>query len=620
MEEVIEFVNRAVERPYDIPLNVAVWIAFKPMIKIYLSIGVGFLLVKCKVLSPELSKGLSRLVLLVFMPCLIFNNIVSQIKDTDIKLFGVVVFSGFIYYVIGLGWGLITYMVTPVPRAWIGGLILCCTINNCSDLPLAYVQTIGESPFLPESAAAQGVSYSVLIVIIFVIFTFNLGGTRLVEWDFTRDEPRPEDPTIPPLSYQACKRLIRRWTGHETEADRKVENEVKEEKKKDKELIEEHKAEQSHGELGTDSNDNNRLDTEAQRGRASTDHSKRSSDHDILPYNEDTCKQSSDNYNAFNGDIRPGDSAVSEQGIEDASKLNADNKSLTQSMRSRVMHERPYGSTDVYYSRMYTSDPEENGKEFADAPSRLDYMDDDAPSGFQNLQRQISRTESTKTPKNKKPNGIQRAWKSFKRGWFRIKAKNKVNTYICNFCEDIFLPQMMALIAGITVCMIPWVRRVFVKGQDISNFNDAPDANPPLDFLMDFLSFFAGAQVPLGLMLLGGTMGSLKIGKTVPGFWKTLIMICIFKLALLPIIACAWIHRIREIGWLSKSDAMTPIVLAVASGTPSATVQIYLTLAWIDPTKESPVLNSLAIALMAQYLFLPITMTFLVTYVVMHYV
>lgn len=619
MEELVELTNRAVERPYDIPLNVAVWIAFKPMIKIYISIGTGFFLVKYKVLTPELSKGLSRLVLLVFMPCLIFNNIVAQIKDTDIKLFGVVVFSGFIYYVVGLGWGILTYMVTPVPRAWIGGLILCCMINNCSDLPLAYVQTIGESPFLPASAAARGVSYSVLIVIIFVIFTFNLDGTRLVEWDFTRDDPRPEDPTIPPFSYENCKRLVRRWTGHETEADRKYENEIKEEKLKDKELTDHEKDEKfndEHKGTSTDSSERNK-DPEEQSHNSTN----RSSDPGVTPYNEDTYMSQIDSELApeeGSGTI-PSSEAVLRQDI-DNTQNDRDDFSRA-STRMRAQNERPYGSTDVYYSRRY-SEHNENNNDFSDARSRLSSMDEDAPVGFQNLQKHMSRTGSVSSSKSKskKPNVFQKGWRSFKRGWFRFKGKHKVNEYICNFCEDIFLPQMMALIAGITVCMIPWVRRVFVKGQNIKHFHDAPDKNPPLDFLMEFLSFFAGAQVPLGLMLLGGTMGSLKIGKTVPGFWKTLVMITIFKLAILPIIACGWIHRIREIGWLSKDDAMTPIVLAVASGTPSATVQIYLTIAWIDPTKESPVLNSLAIALMAQYVFLPISMTFLVTYVVMHWV
>lgn len=588
MDELVEqFISRTVDRPYDIPFNVAVWIAFKPMLKIYLSIGAGFIFAKMNILTPELSKGISRLILVLFLPSLIFNNIVSEIKDTDAQLLGVIVFTGFIYYLIGLGWGFIIRGVSPIPRAWFGGLLLCCMINNCSDLPLAYIQTIGDSPLLPARVAPKGVSYCVLFTIVFTIFTFNLGGTRLVAWDATRVDPKREEPTVPYVSWESAKTVFKKW---EKRFNPKSPSKVTKESAGNEMSLS--SSESKGKKLG---------DLEAQEDSAAF------SDHEQhVPYNEADHR----NYLA---------------------------RTVTGHSIARAQSERPFGSTEVYYARTVESEMANEG--FEDARSTFT-INSEGPVAFQNMARRLSRTSNSaanntaaqidnpsdseslpadlnKSAQKKQSNTI---WQRFKRSWAAMKSKNGVFEYIGNFCEDLFLPQMIALISGIFVAFMPWVRRVFVTGQNIKGFRDAPDHMPPLSFIMEFFSFFAAAQVPLGLMLLGGTIASLKVGKFVPGFWKSLALIVVFKLAILPIIGCAWIHRLRYAQWIDRNDPTVPIVLAAASGTPSATVQIYLTLAWIDPTKESVELNCLALALMFQYAFLPITMTFLMTYVVMHFV
>lgn len=586
MEELVEQLIPRADRPYDIPFNMVVWIAFKPMLKIYLSIGTGFFLTKMGILTPEISKGISRLILLILLPSLIFNNIVSQIKDTDARLLGVIVFSGFIYYVIGLGWGFIIRGLTPIPRAWFGGLLLCCMINNCSDLPLAYIQTIGDSPLLPAEVASKGVSYCVLFTIVFTIFTFNLGGTRLIQWDAARVDPKREEPTVPFVSWQSAKALF--------------------------------KIEQNRFSLSSE------YCSETVQKRPSISSSRFGGKQRGDPEARDDSVPSSDheNYVLYNG----------------ANHLSSLTQTATEDSPAREQSGQPWGSTDVRYAR--AAESAMDNEDFIDARSTFTVASEGMVA-FESMARRTSRSSdpndnNTAAEQNcdlaneeslsailckkeqvKQPTSpLQR----FKRRWAAFKSKNGVTKYICNFCEDLFLPQMLALLSSLFVAMMPWVRRVFVTGQDIKGFHDAPDQMPPLSFIMEFLSFFAGAQVPLGLMLLGGTIASLKFGKFVPGFWMTLAMIVVFKLVILPIIGCAWIHRLRTAQWIDKNDPTIPIVLAVTSGTPSATVQIFLTLAWVDPTKESVELNCLALALMFQYALLPITMTFLMIYVVMYFV
>lgn len=687
------------ERKYDVPLNVAIWMSFKPIIKVYLSIGTGFILSKRKILTPELQKGISRLVMLVLLPCLIFNNLVSQIKDTDIKLLGVIVFSGFIFYTVGFLWGLVIRMITPIPRAWFGGLLLCCMINNSSDLPLAYVQAVGGSPLFPSGMAERGISYCVLFLIVFILFSFNLGGTRLIAWDAHRNvnDPRKNEPTVPPLSWSGVKKICKHMRLHFKEMLHGDFSSLKS-KKHDKQQPEEDLAPSYVTAKSSESDEYiNKIESAppippSADGANNTQNVHGAND-PLDPYGPSNANQSQ---------AQPGESRLSLPGpsnnMRSSSPSDMSHESTRDYRDEEAMHGTPADPAGAHLQRSMTDNseirfpgPQNDHHRWVNHPddgshslkrstsrksafsmlSRRSKAGSDTsipsltpderrrlslsrfsthsnPADFRNVdtaanaQRHLEEMKAIELEKEKEnndndnedkksskstqsvqkpPTALQKRWARFKVKWFRFKSKNLVTTYLCNAIEDIFLPQMLSLIAGIIVCMIPWVRRVFVTGQNIKGFRDAPDGAPPLDFFMQFLSFFSAAQVPLGLMLLGATIAQLQLKALVPGFWKTLILIVVFKLCLLPIIACGWITRMRKIGWLDMDDTMTPIVLAIVSGTPSATIQIYLTIAFMDnPNEESVEMNCLAVALLAQYALLPITLTFVGTFTIMHFV
>lgn len=652
------------DRKYDVPLNVAIWMSFKPIIKVYLSIGMGFILSKRKILTPELQKGISRLVMLILLPCLIFNNLVSQIKDTDIKLLGVIVFSGFIFYSVGFLWGLVIRMISPIPRAWFGGLLLCCMINNSSDLPLAYVQAVGGSPLFPSGMADRGISYCVLFLIIFILFSFNLGGTRLIAWDAHRNanDPRKNEPTVPPISWSGIKAFCKHMRLHfkemihgdfsslkskkpeenvqppaEIEDEDRAPSYVTANSSESNEYIQKIQSappippsaqlppgpSNATGSLGSDLSEERTReyrDEEAMHGTPAD------------PVGEPLRKSLTDNSEIrFPGpqkdqhhwvNLPPQDGGEVERTTSRRSVFSV------LSRRSRAPSDTSIPSLTVNerrrlsLSRFSTHSNPADFRNIDTAANAHQHLEEMKSLNNEKLDENDDETNSKLDQSvQKPPSRFQQRWARFKVKWFKFKSKNMATTYICNAIEDIFLPQMLTLIAGITVCMIPWVRRVFVTGQNIKGFHDAPDGAPPLDFFMEFLSFFSAAQVPLGLMLLGATIAQLRLKALVPGFWKTLILIVVFKLCLLPIIACGWITRMRNIGWLDKDDTMTPIVLAIVSGTPSATIQIYLTIAFMeDPNEESVEMNCLAVALLVQYALLPITLTFVGTFTIMHFV
>ena len=91
-------------------------------------------------------------------------------------------------------------------------------------------------------------------------------------------------------------------------------------------------------------------------------------------------------------------------------------------------------------------------------------------------------------------------------------------------------------------------------------------------------------------------------------------LLSLFKLVILPIIGIAFVSELQRINWIASDDPMAVIVLIVTSGTPSATVQIYLTTMLSDPEQEELAMNCLALSLIVQYLFVPITLTIAMTY------
>lgn len=543
----------------------------KPLVKIYGTIGAGYLAAHKGILTPESGKAISWMVLYFFMPALIFYNIVSNIKDTDIEMLGVLCLSGAIYYVLGLLYGLAVYFVSPIPRGWLGGLLLCCMINNASDMPIAYVQTIGGSALMPSDSSDLGSAYAVLFSLMFNIITFNLGGTRLVEWDFSRVDPYRSEPTKPALSWGACKDFWRHHVGKSESANER------EDESKDQAPVE-------SGDVESEACSSTVATSSVGSGLAQS----------------------------FFG-----------RTVSRASESVALPENISNTLRNDRRLRR-YSTAQSFISSMAGAGGIAIGEEDSDVDlpdlenqtqvGGQDQGQDQGQDSATTTQAPIQLVKSSAT----KPR-MQRFRHSWIKRWKRFERKNYATMYIAHFIHDISAPQMLALIFGITVAMIPWVKRCFSNQQTIGGFRDPPDGLPPLDFLMVFLDFFAGAQIPLGLIMVGATIQQLKIGRLVPGFKRTAIIVALFKLAVLPIIACGWIVALRKLGWIAKDDPLAAVVLAVDAATPSATVQVYVTALHSDPNGEQLELNSFGYCLIVQYIFLPISLTIVVAFVLKHF-
>jgi predicted permease len=201
-----------------------------------------------------------------------------------------------------------------------------------------------------------------------------------------------------------------------------------------------------------------------------------------------------------------------------------------------------------------------------------------------------------------------------RRPWY----KSKIFVLLWYFIKDLRRPQSLALIVSMTVTMVPPLRRLFyiepTAPQDQYGIPEAPDGLPVLDFVIDFTSFIGNACVPLGLSMLGATIARLEVKQLPKGFWKSILLMSVLKLVVLPIIALAWVIKLQQIGWLSRKDDMAVFVMIVTSAVPTATSQLYITAMYTPPGDEHVEMDCLAAYLICQYSMLLFSMTVLVTY------
>lgn len=182
----------------------SIYVAVKPLIKIYLNGALGFLLAKVNVFDVRTCQRISTLIINFLVPALIFSNVIRSLYGGLIKQIGILVLTAFMFQAIGLAGAALIWYLTPNPRNWLGGVLIAGTFSNCSDIPIAYITTLARGPFLPDSAGNQGTAYSVIFMSVFVFSLFNLGGVRLLERDF---KYRPNDPN----RHQVSSPLLAQW-------------------------------------------------------------------------------------------------------------------------------------------------------------------------------------------------------------------------------------------------------------------------------------------------------------------------------------------------------------------------------------------------------------------------
>ncbi|CCF60252.1 hypothetical protein KAFR_0J01880 [Kazachstania africana CBS 2517] len=566
----------------SVTLGQAIWVSVKPIIKIFLIIGTGYGLSKMNVLTAEATRTISDVILIVLLPCLAFNKIVDNIEDSDIKDVGIICLSSALIFVTG---GFFAYLVRrfmPVPKKWYGGIIAGGIFPNISDLPIAYLQSMDTGLIFTEDEGDKGVANVIIFLAMFLLCVFNLGGFRLIEHDFNYNDAenatRPSEEEIPiensndssSNSLDLEKRFTDPLASLPPPQPAKVSN-------------------------------------QSITSRSNT----LSPSNSFISSANAPSVRSDEDYERQMG-VSSAITSVHPQPIAytsgyDIAKKNTNNSSLSRIStyhsidlrggQAQGLHDiiKEYSNVDQFGNSRRNSIVSDDGSEVnvEKKSTRLTKMlTSDAT---------VSKQDIKESGKSFLPENIQ---------------KFPLTSLLIFFLKNCLRPASIAVILSLTIAFIPWVKALFVVTSDGPNIKEAPDNEPALSFIMDFTSYVGAASVPFGLMLLGATLGKLKIGKLYPGFWKSAVVLVVLRQCVMPIFGVLWCDRLVKAGWCNwEDDRMLLFVIAINWGLPTMTTLIYFTASYTPEDCLEPVqMECVSFFLVLQYPLLVVSLPFLVTY------
>ncbi|SCV05357.1 LANO_0H05710g1_1 [Lachancea nothofagi CBS 11611] len=604
----------------SIGLGAAIYAAVKPVLKIYLIIFVGFLLAKYNLATVETSRGVSNMVVNAILPCLTFNKIVGNISAKDIKEVGVLVLTAFLIFVTGGACAYLTKVVTKSPRQWYWGLLFAGTFPNISDLPIAYVQSMSNGSIFTSDQVDRGVAYCCIFLCTQSFLMMNFGMFRLVGLDF-REAKKDEEQQLDNSESNSTEEE-RKTAKTQKSSSKSWRRSRSSDSDKAKMSMSHHKNEAGSSQsLSSDALSNENCSNEqcenphhfvAPFETTSSLSSTSEYGTDILPPIESRGSRLSRGYDQF---VAPTSATESLHKVSStrsrSSKLstNVDGKRRgrprrqSQSMND-VINEYSVASR-IKSGEMDLTRPlsltQEVGEE--NAFTRDEIENSDLERGVTHsshlegpLCANLSRTATNRS--QNAPSKFSMFVDKYKLGWL---------VYILiNFCR----PASLGALLGIICSMIPWVKALFVH--TYVHVHQAPDGQPVLNFLMDFTGYIGNACVPLGLLLLGGTLARLEVKSLPPGFWKTTLMMTVLRLAILPIIGIAWANKLYNINWIDNEIAKFVVILTWAM--PSATAQVYFTAFYTPLDGDHTQMDCLSVFFLSQYAVLFITLSVVVSY------
>lgn len=677
-----------------ITLGQAIWSSVKPIIKIYLIIGVGFLLSKMNILTAEATRTISDVVLTVLLPCLSFNKIVANIEDKDIKMVGIICLSSVLIFGTGLFFAWVIRKFMPVPRKWYGGILAGGMFPNISDLPIAYLQTMDQGFIFTAEEGEKGVANVIIFLAMFLICVFNLGGFRLIENDFNYND---EENGVHEDEYSNSDEVENSNNVEDIQSSlssSQIANEKDLPEEKDimgnPEGIPNSDSTENGDQLtdSLDSSDENNNKAEALTKPPQAYHSQDQLDYNnrqanvnvddgllhTVPTNGTSISPNEDisiPNTLLTTESLPASSIHTESSIdsdeystnydarEDIARrtisqpvaytaqtkenknyrnyhhqryhkgsINNHNNMTTgyQSFRDeinnldRVVSMRSIDNRDLPPQNMRDiiheySNVDQYGKRRRSSMVSADSSDHSSISTQQSTIQRIKSSNLTKiltSDATVSRKDIEESGSSLP-SWLQ---KFPLTSLVVFFLKNCLRPCSMAVIIALIIAFIPWVKALFVTTATTPTINQAPDQQPALSFMMDFTSYVGAASVPFGLILLGATLGRLKIGKLYPGFWKSACLLVFLRQCIMPIFGVLWCDRLVKAGWVNwEDDKMLLFVIAISWALPTMTTLIYFTASYTPPDTLEPIqMECVSFFLMIQYPLMVVSLPFLVSY------
>ncbi|CUS24061.1 LAQU0S13e02410g1_1 [Lachancea quebecensis] len=602
----------------SIGVGVAIYAAIKPVLKIYVIILVGYLLARYNLVTVETSRGVSNMVVNAILPCLTFNKIVANISDKDIKEVGVLVLTAFLIFAVGGVGALITKWATNSPKQWYWGLLFAGIFPNISDLPIAYVQSMSNGSVFTSAQVDRGVAYCCIFLCTQSFLMMNFGMFRLVGLDF-REPSKDEEQLsgdVDPSSHLNSKLKKSKPAGiPRTDSSTSEHMPAKTHDNTGPHMLASDKGSADISRSLYDEDENSSqseadLGNEPQRfmNTMSAGSSLSSSSGTTV---SDVFRIGSRHSGSENSHSRAGVPISISDTIHRMTTARSTTSALSASSqrksrgRQRRLSQTAKDVINEYSAvqkiktgEMDLSRPLSLTQEFGGGNA---FPSDESDSEDEEFDRRSSYTHSLQLSRTR-----SRKWRRSRAAFVKKYKLGWLVYILVNFCR----PASLGALLGIIFSMIPWVKALFVH-TDV-HMHQAPDGQPVLNFLMDFTAYIGNACVPLGLLLLGGTLARLEIGSLPKGFWKTIVAMTAFRLVVLPIVGIAWANKLFDINWIENDVAKFVVILTWAM--PSATAQVYFTAFYTPLEGEHLQMDCLSVFFLSQYTVLFITLSIVVSY------
>ncbi|KAJ6570893.1 auxin efflux carrier [Mycena vulgaris] len=171
-----------------------IWTSCRPLFRLIICTGCGFLLTKADLFPAVAAQGTSQILLNITYPSLMFSKIVPSFSVQNISTLAPIVLVAVLYQVFSI---LIAWIVTQffwVPHRFRWGILVAGGWGNVGDIPTAVVLSImAAAPFNGSADETLSVGYIAGFIFVSVITFFPLGGNRLVALDYVGPDVEPED-------------------------------------------------------------------------------------------------------------------------------------------------------------------------------------------------------------------------------------------------------------------------------------------------------------------------------------------------------------------------------------------------------------------------------------------
>ncbi|KIJ33030.1 hypothetical protein M422DRAFT_265058 [Sphaerobolus stellatus SS14] len=193
------------------PLGELVWISVRPMLRLAMCIGSGYILTKCDRLPPIAARGAGQIILNIALPSLFFSKIVPTFDSKNISSIAPLLLMCVLYQTIGLLTSLVVSAVFWVPHRFRWGIIVAGIWGNYGDLPTAIIMSV--TAVAPFQAADQdlAIAYIAAFVFMFMVTLFPMGGHYLVARDFYGPDKDDREVQIP---FREKTKKFARWLLH----------------------------------------------------------------------------------------------------------------------------------------------------------------------------------------------------------------------------------------------------------------------------------------------------------------------------------------------------------------------------------------------------------------------